>query len=79
MGEREGIIDIVRSLSGEGTIPYLLDELSKRGFEKDNSIEIMLQLVTDHKIIVDNEGNICWTYNPGLTAHYRNHPELRIR
>lgn len=79
MGDEERIIDIVRTFSGEDTIPHLLDELSKRGFERENSREIIQQLVTGHKIIIDNEGIICWTYNPDLTAHYRNHPELRIR
>lgn len=77
--EMEQISGIVKSLSGEATITNLLDTLTAKGFERNFAVEKVQQLVDSRKVIVDNEGYICWTYNPVLAAHYRGHPELRIR
>lgn len=77
--EMEQISGIVKSLSGEATITHLFDTLTARGFERNFAVEKVQQLVDTRKVIVDNDGYICWTYNPVLAAHYRGHPELRIR
>lgn len=77
--EMEQISEIVQSLSGEATITHLLDTLTARGFERNLAVDKVQQLVDARKVIIDNDGFICWTYNPVLAAHYREHPELRIR
>ena len=77
--EMDKIIGTVSSLSGETKIPHLLDVLANQGFERNYAEDIVQQLVDTRKIIIDNEGYICWTYNPILAAHYRSHPDLRIR
>ena len=77
--EMETISAIVQSLSGEATIPHLLDTLTARGFERNSALDKVKQLVDARRVLVDSEGYICWTYNPVLAAHYRSHPELQIR
>jgi hypothetical protein len=77
--EIETISDIVQSLSGEVTTSHLLDTLTARGFERNFAVDKVQQLVDARKVLIDNDGYICWTYNPVLAAHYRDHSELRIR
>jgi len=35
--------------------------------------------IRENKVIVDNNGTLCWVYNPKLYDKYAQHPELRIK
>lgn len=41
--------------------------------------QIIDYLQESNKIAVDNEGHICWIYNPEVVSYYNGREDLRIR
>lgn len=77
--QKTRVIEAVKKQSGEVTITQISEYLISTGIESCTLFNTLNELIRTKKMIIDNQGLLCWTYNPGLTAHYRARPELRVR
>lgn len=77
--QKTRVIEAVKKQSGEVTITQISEYLISAGVESCTLFNTLNELIRTNKMIIDNQGLLCWTYNPALTAHYRAHPELRVR